>query len=355
MSIMRIVRAALIMTLVMIHVTSLFAGGPLEVSAGSAVIWDTAHGLSYKLDDGPLGQVPEREAAEFVAQAFEKWARVPTASLRFASQRLGEDVKTSIRYLQLEGNVSAGSLVILDNEGGIVEALFGVENKDKILGFASPRLSEPRSKITRFVALLNGRIADNRDTVRSTLVHEIGHALGLDHAQINFTFAGDGDTGNDQFLPTMFPTSTDDDATLIDLNPDDMAWISRLYPNGEFAKNYGTIRGRLIRSNGQAVLGANVIAIGTADGRDDLLRRFSCVSDYLIASDGAFEIHVTPGTYKLRVEPIKRDFVNGSSVGPHAQTPSGQSFKRQVRQKTFPTMHSVAAGTTIDIGAIQVQ
>ncbi len=45
-------------------------------------------------------------------------------------------------------------------------------------------------------------------------VHEFGHFIGLDHCQLNGQYVGDYNTDNDIYVPTMYPTATDDDTSL---------------------------------------------------------------------------------------------------------------------------------------------
>lgn len=337
-----------------LHGVALNAGGPLKVVSGAAVRWNASNVIAYRIDSGPLGVIPEADVPKLVGAALDKWAQVPTAGLSFSQGNLGEDVDSAVRLLELRGNPTLASLMISDSTGVIVEGVFGVGSKANILGFAEPMFNTPGSEITRFVAVMNGTFSTNLATISSTLVHEFGHALGLDHSQINWTVANDGDAANDQFLPTMFPTSSDDDLSLIDLNPDDEAWISRLYPRSNFSTSYGTISGTVTRA-GQPVLGANVIAIAVTGGTDDLLKRFSCVSDYLMTSNGHFDLHVPPGEYRIRIEPIVRGFQGPSSVGPYAEKSSSLSFKNPVKSRTYTTLYKVAAGAAVNAGAIVAQ
>lgn len=326
------------------------AGGPLQVEQGAPVLWNVAQPIAYWIDGGPLGQFPEPVPQRFASDAFDTWAKVPTASLTLSAARLPEDVRTAARYIALEKDRRRGSVVVFDNVGDIVRGIYGKGNEKHILGFATPRLSGQH--FTRFTALMNGFLARDAATVRSTMVHEFGHALGLDHAQINVPFAGNGNTNDDQYLPTMYPTSTDDDATLIDLNPDDEAAVSRLYPNAAFARSFGTIRGRLVRADGRPVLGANVVASALVGGTEDPMQRYACVSDYLMHADGTFEIIVRPGTYRLGAEAVLPKFGGGSSVGPYAEKSSGESFRNPIRPTTFPGTHVVTAGAVLDLGVL---
>lgn len=79
------------------------------------------------------------------------------------------------------------------------------------------------------------------------------------------------------------------------LQPDDIAGVSDLYPDGDFRDVTGTITGR-VRLNGAAVKGAHVVAFSPQTG--SLIGNFS-------GDDGTFRIAgLTPGPHVIRVEPI---------------------------------------------------
>ncbi|MBI1737760.1 MAG: hypothetical protein HYR58_00745, partial [Acidobacteria bacterium] len=212
--------------------------------------------------------------------------------------------------------------------------------------------------------------------------HEFGHFAGLDHSQINVSvFNGNpGACSADNLagLPLMFPVlfcQARATAGLPILSPDDLAWISRLYPETSsgpgqtpFNSSYGTIRGTIYFSDGVSqAQGVNVIArrvsdgnalngdeVSQAQGVNVIARRvsdgnalngdeskriaFSAVSGYRFTGRpgqsvttnsppsnfgsrdpqliGVYEIPVTPGTYTVQVESIHSGFAFGSSVGP---------------------------------------
>jgi uncharacterized protein (TIGR03437 family) len=83
------------------------------------------------------------------------------------------------------------------------------------------------------------------ETFFGTLVHEIGHGLGLQH-----TFAS-------SVMATSYTRSTSRSKPL---SSDDIAAISLLYPTKEFAQNTGSISGRVTLS-GSGVNLASVVAI----------------------------------------------------------------------------------------------
>jgi hypothetical protein len=135
------------------------------------------------------------------------------------------------------------------------------------------------------------------------------------------------------------------------LSPDDVAWISSLYPNANTVTEYGTISGTVFFSDGVSqVQGANVIARqlddpGTAEDESRGIA-VSAVSGYRFTANpgqsvtanmpataehnvngspigsrnpaliGFYEISVPPGSYTVEVESVLQEFVGGSGVGP---------------------------------------
>ena len=79
------------------------------------------------------------------------------------------------------------------------------------------------------------------------------------------------------------------------LQPDDVAGVSDLYPDGGFRSDTGIINGR-VRMSGAGVKGAHVVAFNPQSGT--LIGNFS-------ATDGTFRIAgLSPGPHVIRVEPL---------------------------------------------------
>jgi hypothetical protein len=329
------------------------AGGPLRFSAAGPIVWETANPIKFHIDRGNLGPIDATTIQATIKTAFKTWSDVATAAIKFQFDGLlDDDVATVADYMIATNNETGGNVVILDDDGDIVADIFGEGNRTRILGFASP--IDDGTHIIAFLSLMNGRLADSADTFLSTLVHEFGHAIGLDHTQIQAALAGDGNKANDRFIPTMFPTDSDDDTQLATVNPDDIAWVSFLYPSPTFSTKFGRIRGGLVRpNNGGPVLGANVIAVlQSTVPEDGRMFQFSCVSDFLAQNNGEFVIPVAPGQYRLHIEPILRGFTKGSSVGPHSETATSPSFVNPVDPSDLPNVITVTAGGEVNVGTV---
>ena len=361
------------------------AGGPLRVTGASATnagqpfVWDVSKPIRYTVDGGPLsvnpsGQVviSNSQGVTRVQNLFQNWQSVSTTSITYsyAGQISGAgipsngDVKTIQDFNAALGLCNSGTQnpVIFDADGSLLRAL-GLS--PLVIGFSGTCKLDPQAgHIVSAFVFLNGEFQDGvndptasnyeltADQFDEAITHEMGHFSGLGHSQINLDLFQSGLVGNCPVdglagLPLMFPVEfcqSRKSAGLPILAPDDVAWISKLYPNAAFASNYGAISGFVFFSDGIThVQGLNVIARRVDDPatpQDESKRiAVSVVSGFeftgnpgqAITGDntggsqygsrnpaliGYYEIPVTPGTYTIQTENIDASFVGGSSVGP---------------------------------------
>ncbi len=342
------------------------AGGPLIVGGSFGVdaqpfTWDTTNPINYTTDGGMLGTLTNADADMRVRDMFQVWQDVTTATIAFnrASSILNAgvftdgDVNTMEEFDAVEDSCFNGtqSPIVYDADGMLFDDL-GIDSN--VIGFAGPCIFNSAGEFTSGRVAMNGKWIDgdpsNGETTNeeynAALIHEIGHFSGLDHSQINVNCLGGCGVDDLEGLPTMFPFLFSDEQRT--LAPDDIAWISRLYPDSTFAITFGTIEGTVFFSDGQTpAQGVNVIARQEDDPMTvgvDESRRFavSVVSGYLFTGNpgqsvtgtnfgsslgsrepqwvGIFRIPgLPPGDYTVEVEELNAAFVDGSSVGPLGQ------------------------------------
>jgi len=208
-----------------------------------------------------------------VRQAAGVWNSVATSDLRVSFG--------GVENLSTIQNTPGGDVVFEDLPPGL-------------LGYGGPTSSASPVTVngTALVAIKRSAIHLNRnltiapgpsfnETFFMTVVHEMGHALGLQHT---FTSA------------TMSTAITR--ATTLDrpLDADDVAGISVLYPTSAFAQ-FGSITGR-ITAGGAGVHMASVVAIRPGYGA------VSGVTN----KDGSFRIDgIPPGQYSVYAHPLPPD------------------------------------------------
>ena len=222
-----------------------------------------------------------------VARAFDTWQNVPTAAISFSfagftgATPFDEDGISVIGFEDepdLERVLGATSFVIDDVTGEIVEA-------DIFFNAAFQWSTADAGQPGRF-------------DLQSVATHEIGHLLGLAHSALGETELRP--SGGRRVLASsavMFPISfgAGNIADRI-LQPDDVAGVSDLYPDDDFARRTGSITGRVLL-NGQPVLGAHVMAFH--------LERGEFVSGFTLNDAGEFQIAgLRPGPHIIRVEPL---------------------------------------------------
>jgi hypothetical protein len=349
---------------------------------GQPFIWNPAKmPVAYRLDPGPMAAgstgttVTDHAAgAQRVQNMFGVWQAVSTAKISFtnagpilaAGSYTGGDLKTAQQFNDVMRSCQSGaqSPVIFDADGKLLASL-GLPAG--VIGFTSGcAVDAINGYFISAAVVMNGKFQDGvssssnfeltADEFDEAITHEIGHFFGLDHSQINLDLLqGDAPCDVDQLagLPLMFPFAfcqARKDAGLPILSPDDLSWISRLYPTTTTVNEYGTISGVIFFADGVTpAQGVNVIArqVDDPNTTEDESRRVavSAVSGYLFTGNpgqsvtagmsaledntggnptgsrttsliGYYEIAVPPGTYTVEVESVFEAFVAGSGVGP---------------------------------------
>jgi hypothetical protein len=229
-------------------------------------------------------------ASEFqgaLTRAFTTWQAVPTATIDF----------------QFVGVTGARPS---DDDGMNVLGFQDRPELERVLGqteFTVDRLTGDLVEADIFFnASFNWSVATpgvtGRFDIESVALHEVGHLLGLGHSALGETeLMPNGRRRVTASGAVMFPIAFGPGNTLDrELQPDDVAGVSDIYPSGTHRSNSGAARGRVMK-NGQPVFGAHVIAFNPET--DDVIAGFT------VNEQGEFEITgLAPGPQVIRVEPL---------------------------------------------------
>ncbi len=326
--------------------TVALAGGPLVASTdGTPVGWNTSAGVPYTPDLGALGLLSRSEAVRLTRDLFHVWDNLPTATIVFArdgSLPVDVDGTNFGPYLGPFGGATAPlgqSAIVFDEDGAIFDTLFGVGTS--VLGFAGPTfLSDgttivaigdpvpPGSFVVEGLAFLNGKWIDgidnpaagnhemSLDLFKAVFVHEFGHFSGLDHTQVH-GLLNPPDTDQAGYttpVETMYPFISD--VSQATPERDDVVALSALYPAPDFAATTGTVRGRVLASDGSPLSGINVVARNVADDSDAV----SYLSGATVVPPGAFTLAgLVPGaSYRVEIQEVDVFAQGGSGIGPFA-------------------------------------
>ena len=248
--------------------------------------WNQTRLRWFATDRGVAGVT----AAQFqtaVAAGFATWEAVPTASVAF----------------QFVGFTSA---VPFDDDGISTFGFDAQPDLDRVLGATSFVVDTLTGEIVESDVFFNSIFTwstaaagdASRFDLQSVATHEIGHFVGLGHSAIGETeIRPDGGRRVLASGAVMFPISLGRGITADrTLQPDDIAGVSDLYPDGDFDDTTGAISGRVVR-NGTGVIGAHVIAFNPKTG--------VIIGGFSIGEGGTFQIAgLTPGAHVIRVEPL---------------------------------------------------
>jgi hypothetical protein len=222
-----------------------------------------------------------------VSRSFATWEAVPTADVSgefggfTAARPFDDDLMTVIGFLDepdLERILGATSFLIDAFTGDILES-------DIFFNARFPWSVAAGGEPFRF-------------DLESVAVHELGHLLGLGHSALGETdLLPDGRRRVIASGAVMFPIAFGP-GNVADrqLQPDDAAGVSDLYPTAGFRASTGIARGR-VRRAGRGVLGAHVAAFHLETG--------TIIAGFSLNEHGEFQIAgLRPGPHIIRVEPL---------------------------------------------------
>jgi hypothetical protein len=328
----RIATTALVAAAALAAAAPAFAGGPLvNCQPGQPFLWPAGGAdIPFNPDQGTLGPLTNAQAVQLVADSFQVWADIPTASATHVNAGfLPFDVDVTNFFPFLFPAAPDGlSAIVFDADGQIFNLLFGPGSG--ILGFAGPEWIDPSDcTILEGVSFLNGPTFTNLTVAKDVMVHEYGHYQNLAHTAVNGQVVLGDTSGPTPFntfpipplaflIETMYPFYFGPVTGTSTVERDDVAIFSTLYPEPGFFASTGTIAGSVLGPDGGARLsGVNVIARNVANPFVDAASAISSdfTEDFSQAAPlvGTYTINgLTPGAdYAVYIDGI---FAGGFST-----------------------------------------
>jgi len=243
--------------------------------------------VRYFITDRGIPGVTTTDLQGALGRAFASWQGVPTSAITY----------------QLGGFTNARPG---DDDGLSTLGFRDRPDLDRVLGSTSFLVDNATGALLEsdifFNASFAWSVASNGEAgkfdLESIALHEIGHFSGLGHSAIGETeLRPDGGRRVLAAEAVMFPIAYSAGTTTgRTLRPDDIAGISDVYPDGDFATTTGSLSGRVTK-DGQGLFGAHIVAFDPANG--------TMVANFALNAQGEFSIAgLQPGPHVVRVEPI---------------------------------------------------
>ncbi len=186
------------------------------------------------------------------------------------------------------------------------------------------------------------------EVVRTTVIHEIGHALGLRHSSCDRELTRNARFGNVDSLGAFMSYQRMDGRP--ELHPDDIAGATYLCPEPSATTQLGEITGELVDAAGRAIFGGNVFAVDSRNRAD--VARLSGHSGFqgLSARHGKFRLTgLAPGSYTLVAASLSDSTYR---IGARPVYGSWDNLLQTSFRPAVRTQVTVYAGRSTDLGRI---
>lgn len=339
------------------------AGVPIYINPddGTPIIWDITAPIPYYIDPDILGKLTQEQATQLIQYAIQIWEDTSNTSIQFEFKEyleldVNKETYESV-YNKFEDYKEGERAVyiIFDNDGTFDEEIWNsspnsvaVTIPDGIPYYWDEE--NPSINYQKMLLIVNGKRIDGIKEagkvessvlqMTGTLVHELGHVLGLYHTENNFSDYNFIYGYDDDFIYTSTMnglTGIDEKGYTINLNPDDLATISWFYPNETSISELGEIYGTVLLPDTTLYSKLQVIARNI---NDPLCESFVTYTGYYCTpkqtssgylsykgdycgdstQEGNFEFHhLPPGNYVIEVNEVFEYY--SSALSPYSSPP----------------------------------